>query len=205
LSLAANRFFGHGVVFGEGRPAMIDYKSALTAILQDPRYQRNLDWGQPRPGHPEGTVRAHVAELEGNLEAIRGRLAETDYWKLKLLIHTHDTFKADAKPNVPIADPASHASLARAFLAEYRDDSDLLAIVQYHDEPYALWHQFKNRGTYNSDRLAVLLNAIQDWDLFLAFNIIDGCTAGKSREPLRWFFGELCGKVASRFTAEDIL
>jgi hypothetical protein len=184
---------------------MTDYKSALAAIVQDPRYQRNLDWGQPRPGHPEGTVRAHVAELERNLESIRGRLMETDYWKLKLLIYTHDTFKAHAKPTVPIADPASHASLARAFLAEYCDDSDLLAIVQYHDEPYALWQRFKSKGNCNSDRFASLLNAIPDWDLFLAFNIIDGCTAGKSREPLRWFFGEVCGKVASRFTAADIL
>ena len=184
---------------------MADYKSAFAAIVQDPRYQHNLDWGRPRPGHPEGTVRAHVMELESNLESIRGRLTETDYWKLKLLIHTHDTFKADARPNVPIADPASHASLARAFLAEYCDDSKLLAIVQNHDEPYALWQQFKSKGSCNSDRFTALLNAIQDWDLFLAFNIVDGCTAGKNREPLRWFFGEVRGKVTTSFTADDIL
>jgi hypothetical protein len=41
--------------------------------------------------------------------------------------------------------------------------------------------------------------------VFLAFHIIDGCTAGKSREPLRWFFGELAGKVNSRFSAADII
>jgi hypothetical protein len=39
----------------------------------------------------------------------------------------------------------------------------------------------------------------------LAFNIIDGCTEGKSREPLHWFFKEVQGKVESRFTENNIL
>jgi len=50
-----------------------------------------------------------------------------------------------------------------------------------------------------------LLKAIRDWNLFLAFNIIDGCTAGKSRKPLHWLFGEVDGKVGSRFTVADII
>jgi hypothetical protein len=36
-------------------------------------------------------------------------------------------------------------------------------------------------------------------------NLIDGCTEGKSREPLHWLFKELSGKVVSDFTADDIL
>jgi hypothetical protein len=39
----------------------------------------------------------------------------------------------------------------------------------------------------------------------LAFNIIDGCTKGKSREPLVWLFKEVGGKVETEFTATDIL
>jgi hypothetical protein len=50
-----------------------------------------------------------------------------------------------------------------------------------------------------------LLRTIRDWDVFLAFLIIDGCTAGKTREPLQWFFQQLEGKVRSRFGATDIL
>ncbi|MEZ6147211.1 MAG: hypothetical protein R3B91_17675 [Planctomycetaceae bacterium] len=38
----------------------------------------------------------------------------------------------------------------------------------------------------DEDRLRSLIERI-DWNLFLAFLIIDNCTAGKSREPLRWF------------------
>jgi hypothetical protein len=184
---------------------MPNYQSIFDAVVLDPRYIANLDWGEPREGHPEGTVRAHISEIEGTLEALRPKLSDDDYWKLKLIIHTHDSFKANAKVGAAISDPMSHASLARSFLAEYCPDSDLLAIVQYHDEPFALYRQFEAKGKYNLGRLNNLIAAIKDWNLFLAFNIIDGCTAGKSREPLRWLFREIDGQVASKFTEADII
>ncbi|HTR39488.1 MAG TPA: hypothetical protein VMH80_26630 [Bryobacteraceae bacterium] len=184
---------------------MLDYRSIFNSMVLDPQYVANLDWGEAREGHPEGTVRAHIAEIEGNLEALRSKLSDQDYWKLKLIIHTHDSFKANAKVGVAISDPMSHASLARSFLAEYCPDSDLLAMVQYHDEPFALYRQFEAKGKYNPERFNNLIAAIKDWSLFLAFNIIDGCTEGKSREPLRWLFHEIDGQVASEFTAADII
>jgi len=184
---------------------MADLRTIFEALVAAPRYLENLDWGKARPGHPEGTVRAHIAEIEGNLESLRPKLTESEYWKLKVLIHTHDTFKADASPGASIADPKSHASLARAFLAEFCDDADLLAMVQWHDEPFALWRQFESKGKFNQQRFDALLRNIEEWNLFLAFNIIDGCTEGKSREPLRWLFSQVEGEVQSRFTAADIL
>ena len=184
---------------------MTDYRSAFEAVLADPRYLKNLDWGESREGHPEGTVRAHIAEIEQNLETLRPKLSEQDYWKLKLIIHTHDTFKGDAQPGVAINDPKSHASLARAFLADHCDDADLLAMVQYHDEPFAIYRQFETKGKYNLSRFNDLLGCIRDWNVFLAFNIIDGCTDGKSREPLRWLFGEVGNHVQSNFTTSDII
>lgn len=140
-----------------------------------------------------------------NLEVLRAKLTDEEYWKLKLLIHTHDSFKGESTQGVPITDPSSHASIARAFLAAHCDDADLLAMVQYHDEPFALYRQVESKGRCNPDRFQSLLGAIKDWNLFLAFNIIDGCTAGKSREPLRWLFREVVGKVESRFTEADII
>jgi len=184
---------------------MTDYEKVYNAIVGDPRYQRNLDWGEARPGHPEGTVRAHIAEIEANLEALRPKLSASDYWKLKILIHTHDSFKREALQGVAITAPESHASLACAFLASLCHDPDLLAMVQYHDEPFALWRQFSSKGKFSVERFSVLLTRIQDWNLFLAFNIIDGCTEGKSREPLTWLFQQVEGKVQSEFTAADIL
>jgi hypothetical protein len=182
-----------------------DYEKILQSIQADERYQRNLDWGRPRRGHPEGTVRGHIRELERNLDSLRSRISELDYGKLQLLIHTHDTFKADATQGVPIGDPRSHASLGRKFLSEFCNDPDLLAMVQYHDEPYALWKQFESRAQCDPNRFEKLLAAIADWELFLTFLIIDGCTEGKSREPLIWFFRQIAGRVDSRVTADWLL
>jgi hypothetical protein len=183
---------------------MTDYKSIYESVVADPAYQANLDWGKPRGGHPEATARAHIEELERNLEKIKDRVSESDFWKLKILIHTHDSFKADAVKGVPITDPNSHASLACKFLHKHTDDATLLNIVQYHDEPYALWKQQRDKGRYNHDRLANLYK-ISDWDLFIAFNIIDNCTDGKDRAPLRWFIEENTGKKLCNWTIEDIL
>lgn len=183
---------------------MNTFEQILQRVISDDRYQKNLDWGQPRSGHPEGSVRAHIAELEQNLDLMRERFSDDEYWKLKLLIHTHDTFKADANHAAPITHPRSHASLACTFLSDYCDDSDLLNMVQFHDEPYALWRQ-NEKGKFDQPRFDNLLSTISDWNLFIAFNIIDGCTAGKSRQPLQWFLQKLVGKIESQFTASDIL
>jgi hypothetical protein len=182
-----------------------DYRKQFEAITTDSRYLRNLDWGEPRPGHPEGTVRAHIAELEKNLQTMSPRLEEMDLWRLRLLIHTHDTFKGEAEHGVPISNPRSHASLAREFLAEFTNDQNLLTMVQYHDEPFALYRQFASKGAYNQKRMSALFTNIADWDLFLAFQIIDGCTEGKGREALYWFLDEIVGRVESKITKDDIL
>jgi hypothetical protein len=184
---------------------MTDLSKTFAAITADPRYLANLDWGEPRAGHPEGTIRAHIAELEANLAVLRPRLSTDEFWKLKLLIHTHDTFKPQARSDVAIAHPDSHASLARAFLAEFCDDVDLLAMVQNHDEPFALYRRYLAKGRFAQDRFQSLLKNIHDWKVFVAFLIIDGCTAGKSRAPLQWFFAQLAGQIESRFGPADIL
>ena len=179
---------------------MTNYEDILNSIRSDPAYESNLDWGKPRSGHPEGSIRKHIAELEDNLEQLKPQLSSEEAGKLRVLIHTHDTFKPDAKSGVAIANPQSHASLARQFLAKYVSDPDLLNMVQFHDEPFALWKKHRYGGDY-TDRLERLLDLIEDWDLFLAFLIVDGCTAGKSTEPLEWFFAEIIDRVESRVDA----
>ena len=183
----------------------MDYSAVFQAVTGDECYQRNIEWGEPRAGHPEGKIRAHIAQLERNAAVFRHRLPESEFWKLRVLIHVHDTFKGEAKDGARITDPSSHASLARRFLAGFTDETDLLAIVQFHDEPYALWRQVQHRGHYDQARFDALRATIHDWDLFLAFLIVDGCTVGKSREPLHWFFQEIVGQVKAEFTEADIL
>jgi hypothetical protein len=166
-------------------------KEIVERIMADPRYQKNIEYGEPRSGHPEGKIKFHIAELEENLEklVVRGISAE-QYWKLKFLIHVHDTFKADAIPNSRILNPSSHASLARKFAAEFIQDEDLLNMIQLHDVNYALWQQFRHTGSYDLARLQHLLDTIQDWELFMLFLIIDGSTRGKERSKLLWFMRE---------------
>jgi hypothetical protein len=167
-------------------------RDIVEKIMADPRYQKNIEYGEPRSGHPEGKIKFHIAELEENLEKLAARgISEEQYWKLKLLIHVHDTFKAEAIPDSPIISPNSHASLARKFASEFTDDEDLLHMIQFHDVNYAIWLQFDRTGSYDIQRFNNLLDTIQDWDLFLIFIIIDGSTKGKERFKLIWFIQEV--------------
>lgn len=167
-------------------------KAIIQHIINDTRYLKNIEYGEPRPGHPEGKVKYHIAELEDSLEVLRSRgISVEQYWKLKFLIHVHDTFKAEAVPNSQILHPNSHASLARKFASEFTADTDLLNMIQYHDVNYALWKQFNAKGFYDSERFLALLETIIDWDLFLMFLILDGSTIGKDPEKIRWFIEEV--------------
>ena len=166
-------------------------EQVIRQIISDPRYIKNIEHGVPRAGHPEGKVKAHIADLEQNLEKLAPRLSDDQYWKLKFLIHVHDTFKADAIPDSPILSPNSHASLARKFASEFTADTDLLNMVQFHDVNFALWRQYEASGSYDQERFRSLLDTIQDWDLFLLFLILDGSTKGKDPEKLRWFIREV--------------
>lgn len=182
-----------------------DYESMLAQIQSDSRYQTNIHWGKPRRGHPEGTILGHIQELEQNLKSLQHKLTDLEIAQLRVLIHTHDSFKPESQSGVPITHPRSHASLARSFLAEYCNDLELLTIVQYHDEPYALWRNWKSKGTIHSERMSHLESVISEWTLFPAFLIIDGCTDGKSPEPVQWYLSQVLDRVDSRITVDDIL
>lgn len=166
-------------------------KDIVARVIVDPRYLKNIEYGEPRPGHPEGKVKYHIAELEANLEKLAPRISEKQYWKLQFLIHVHDTFKADAVPDSPIESQHSHASLASAFASEFTDEAELLAMIQFHDLNFALWKQFAARGSYDLERFSRLLDTILDWDLFLLVLILDGSTRGKDPDKVRWFIGEV--------------
>jgi len=78
-------------------------------------------------------------------------------------------------------------------------------MVQWHDEPFALWRQSEQKDKCNPDHLDALFRNIRDWNLFLMFNIIDGCTAGKERQPLNWLFEQAGRRVTTDATAADII
>jgi hypothetical protein len=170
----------------------MNYEKIVEQIIADPRYQKNIEFGQPRSGHPEGKVKNHISDLEANLEKLRPRIDKIEiYWKLKFLIHVHDTFKAEAVSGAQATDPQSHETLARNFASGFIDDIDMLNIIQFHDENYFLWKQYKSSGQYDISHLKFILENIYGWNLYLIFTIIDGYTLGKDTEKLSWFIREV--------------
>lgn len=160
--------------------------------MADERYQKNIEYGEPKPGHLEGKLKFHIADLVENLERLRKRgISDEDYWKLKFMIHVHDLLKAEAQSNTPTLHSQNHATLAKEFASEFTNDADLLNMIQYHDENFELWQEYLQTKKYSNERFQNLLKSIQNWDLFLMFVIIDGCTKGKDHEKLGWFINEI--------------
>jgi len=168
-----------------------DFKTIYEHIVTDPRYLTNIEYGKPRRGHAEGTVKAHIADLEANLAKLVARgLVDADserYWKLRVLIHVHDSFKMEAKRDSMILDPQSHASLARAYLLDLTPDWDMLQITQFHDIGFAVFKKHESTGRFEEERILKALGCIRDKDLFLLFAIIDACTPSKGRKMIQWF------------------
>lgn len=183
----------------------MSWKDILEVIKNDARYKAGILYGQPRKGHDEGSVENHIKELEQNLSCVETYVSQNEsvlrpkyfsreeYWKLLVLIHAHDTFKGAGKKltnheHVSLLDPRSHASLAKAFLAEFTDDASMLAILQFHDEGHALRQRWDAKGLLNVERLNRSLDQVPDLPLFLIFTVIDGFTVSKmkDRDP-RWF------------------
>ena len=160
---------------------MIDYSKILREIQADPHYKSNLGWGRPRFGHPEGTLRAHIHQLEENLERIRPLLKEQEEERLRVLVHAHDICKPEATPGLPSSHPDNHAFLAKIYLARFCEDKDLLAITLHHDDGYRLFNNSRN-GSHLDEVFA----RVEDLELFLLFSLVDGCTPGKIAEPVDW-------------------
>lgn len=181
-------------------------KEILELVKADPRYQKNIEYEPADEAHPEGKIKFHIADLEANLESLAKKgIEESDYWKLKFLIHVHDLFKAEAKRGLPPTHPHNHAYIAREFASEFTDDVDLLNMVQFHDENYKLWRGYSKTGELDQKRLQALLDTIQNWNLFLMFVIIDGCTAGKDPEKIHWFINEIQKYKTTRVDASWML
>jgi hypothetical protein len=84
-----------------------------------------------------------------------------------------------------------HAERARHFAERFTRDERLLATLEHHDRPYALWRKMQRRGHLDEGRFEEMMQSIPDADLFLHFIELDGSTEGKKPEPIRWFRQEL--------------
>jgi hypothetical protein len=158
-------------------------------VTRDPVLLEGLAWGEPREGHPEGSIAAHVADL----------LATIDEWdeppearrRLRIVAIVHDSFKGDVIEKLPKVSRNHHADRARRFAEGYTDDDAILCTIQHHDRPYALWRKMKRKGKPDGRAFDKMVDELPDIPLFVRFVELDGSTEGKDREPVRWLRSEL--------------
>jgi hypothetical protein len=151
-------------------------------LLETPEIRSGLAWGNPRWGHPEGSVRAHVA-------ALLALIPDDDPLRddLRVLALVHDAFKIAVRPGQRWSPDNDHAVLARRFTERFIADERLLAAIELHDEPYWIW---RNAGA-PADGLADVLDRIPDVELLARFVELDASTEGKDLSFLWWFRREL--------------
>jgi hypothetical protein len=159
------------------------------AVSKDPELLAGLAWGEPRAGHPEGSVGAHVGHL---LDALN-QADDPREWRslLRFIALVHDSFKYRVREWLPKNGANHHAARAREFAERFTDDERLLATLEHHDRPYALWRRMRRRGRLDESGFEEMMRAIPDPQLFLRFIELDGGTEGKNPEPIRWFREEL--------------
>jgi hypothetical protein len=111
--------------------------------------------------------------------------------QLRFIAFVHDGFKYRVHDWLPKTGENHHATRARRFAERFTDDERLLATIEYHDGPYAIWRKMKRRGALDEARFSRMLSQVPDPELFLLFIELDGSTEGKNPEPIRWFREEL--------------
>ena len=151
----------------------------------DPELAEGLAWGKPREGHPEGSVGEHVADLLRTIE----QWGETGERRFMALLH--DAQKNRVQQWRPKTGQNHHAARARRLAERYTGDERLLAAIEQHDRPYAIWRRMRRTGRDQTKQLDEMLARIPDPGLFLRFVELDGSTEGKDPEPIRWLREEL--------------
>ena len=158
-------------------------------LVADPELIAGLAWGEPRPGHPEGAVGAHVRDLLRAIDSDERYASRRE--ELRFLALVHDSFKYRVQEWRPKTRGNHHAARARRFAERYTDDERLLTTLELHDRPYNLWKKKRRKGSLDEPAFEQMLGRIEDPELFIRFIEIDGSTEGKDPEPIAWFRDEL--------------
>jgi len=153
-----------------------------------PDFQRGLEYGKPRPGHPEGAVKWHIAEVLANVG--NWYSGQPHYWDLRMIALIHDTFKFQVDATRPKHGENHHAMLARRFAEKFLTDVAVLDVIELHDEAYNAWQKGSRDGNWEraKERADALLKRLADnLTLYLDFYRCDNATGSKSNEPYDWF------------------
>lgn len=149
------------------------------SIISDTRFQTGLNYGKPRPGHPEGKIINHIKEVLLNVEKFEPDKVIRE--KLRLIALIHDTFKFQVDRNLPLVGENHHGFKAMKFAQDYISDLEILSIIELHDEAYnAVKKYIRNRNNY---RVLQLIEKIKNYSyLYLKFYECDEFTGDKEHE-----------------------
>ncbi len=175
------------------------------AIAAEPEWQKGIEWGRARLGHPEGAVKHHIADVLANVDreatseerredALAGphslRIG-TDRRRLRLAALVHDSFKYRApEGSARVGSDAHHGSIAAEFLEGFVDDDELVLVVRWHDEAFAAWLGLVKRGDRRraEQRARELVERLgPGLPLYQRFFRADNATEGKSADSVEWF------------------
>lgn len=156
-------------------------------IVEDPAWIEGASWGEPRPGHPEGKVLAHILEVLANIDTAEASMRRD----LRLIALVHDTFKGCVDQSRPKEGENHHAMIARRFEERHELGPGVLDVIELHDEAYNAWRAWsEGRPERAAERALRLIDRLGDNErLFTAFYRCDNETGDKSREPLLWWLG----------------
>jgi len=175
------------------------------SFLEDAEFCRGLQWGVPRFGHPEGSIMAHIVEVNANIDALP--IDAEIRRKLRIICWVHDTFKHIEDKGSPRDWTKHHAVYARKFLERFTDDEQLLNVVELHDEAYYAWrlaHLYHDLAQ-SEERIRIVRERVGDyWQLFYLFFKCDTCTGDKNPAPLTWFEDTMEGIEIVEFTGEEV-
>lgn len=161
-----------------------------TAIVNDPEFITGASYGKPRKGHPEGQVIYHIKEVLENIDKFYGD--DDDRNDLRLIALVHDTFKHKVDQTKPKTGINHHGYIAKKFAQKYITNSDVLQVIDLHDDAYNAWQKGRRHGDwYAAERRAnelirgLLLDG--DLDLYVKFYRCDNATGDKEQENFEWF------------------
>jgi hypothetical protein len=168
--------------------AIVPETELEASIIGDPEWLDGAASGQPRRGHPEGTVSVHIEDVLANVDS--EAVDSADRQRLRLVALIHDTFKNRVDRGQPLTGENHHAMIARRFAERFVDDDEVLEVIELHDEAYNAWVK-GDRGDKcdaaeaRAQRLLDRLGTSRDF--YLRFYRADNRTGSKSDAPLDWF------------------
>jgi hypothetical protein len=127
-------------------------KEFINLITSSPAWLKANDWGQVRPGHPEGSVGCHVTEQL--LPFVNAwYINDEDYWDIVALCYLHDI----GKPATTYVDGRlcgePHSVVSANIAASLGTPDRLIQVILANDRAYSHWRKLIDKhGVWSAAR-----------------------------------------------------